>query len=471
MTDMEKVVSDAIKQVYFLGIGGIGMSALARYFKACGYAVAGYDRTPSDLTEKMRTEEGIGVNYKDEVDEIPHAFRDVRSTLLVYTPAVPQDNRQMLFFKAQGFELHKRAEVLGMISRLKKAICVAGTHGKTTVSTMTAFLLHHSRIGCSAFLGGVSVNFGSNLLLNHESPYVVIEADEFDRSFLHLSPALAVITSMDNDHLDIYQDRSHLLEAFEAFGNKVVPGGRLFLKQGLVLPKACVEATYGVDGEADCRAEHLRMQEGKYLFDYYGRGVVMKDLCLGVPGRLNVENAVAAITLALEAGVQPDEIRAALPLFRGVLRRFNIHYNEGGRIYIDDYAHHPREIEATLRSVREIWQDKKMTVVFQPHLYSRTKDFYLEFAHSLNLADEVILLDIYPARELPIPGVTSELIGRHMTVPVRMLHKEELVDYIGSHFRDGILITMGAGDIDRLVSPITLALQKGKNEPTGKGCL
>ena len=197
----------------------------------------------------------------------------------------------------------------------------------------------------------------------------------------------------------------------------------------------------------------------------------MKDLCLGVPGRLNVENAVAAITLALEAGVQPDEIRAALPLFRGVLRRFNIHYNEGGRIYIDDYAHHPREIEATLRSVREIWQDKKMTVVFQPHLYSRTKDFYLEFAHSLNLADEVILLDIYPARELPIPGVTSELIGRHMTVPVRMLHKEELVDYIGSHFRDGILITMGAGDIDRLVSPITLALQKGKNEPTGKGRL
>lgn len=459
---METFLTDGIKHIYFLGIGGIGMSALARYFKANGsYGLAGYDRTPSVLTEKMRLEEGIVITYQDMVETIPSDFRNPRTTLVIYTPAVPQDNCQMTFFREHGFKFYKRAEVLGWISRKKRAICVAGTHGKTTVSTMTAFLLHHSTLKCTAFLGGVSVNFASNLLLEKDSPYVVIEADEFDRSFLHLTPEWAVITSIDNDHLDIYHDREHLIEAFEAFGQKVLPSGALFLKEGLILKHSRVTASYGVE-TGKCRAEHLRIKNGFYAFDYHGRNVDIEDLQLGVPGRLNVENAVAAITLALEVGVQPEEIRIALPLFKGVQRRFTIHVNENGYIYIDDYAHHPREIEATLRSVREMWKAKKMTVVFQPHLYSRTKDFYLDFARSLSLADEVILLDIYPARELPMEGVSSELIKKHLTIPGQILSKEELIDYLKKHFEPGVLITMGAGDIDRLTGEITEVLKNRK---------
>ncbi len=454
MTLMEKIMDESIKNVYFLGIGGIGMSALARYFKASGYRVAGYDRTPSALTEKMRQEEGMIIGYRDDEADIPEEFRDVQTTLVVYTPAVPSDNCQMTCFRNIGFELHKRAEVLGMISRKGRAVCVAGTHGKTTVSTMTAFLLHRSHVGCCAFLGGISVNFGSNLLLG-DSPYVVIEADEFDRSFLHLTPELAVITSMDEDHLDIYGDKARLAEAFEAFAQRVVPGGRLFLKQGLELRQAHVTASYGVETDAECRAENLRIEQGRYVFDYHGRDVLIRDLVLGIPGKLNVENAVAAITLALEAGVCSEEIREALPEFRGVVRRFHIHARGERRIYIDDYAHHPREIEATLRSVREMWKDMPVTVVFQPHLFSRTQDFYRDFARSLSLADRVILLDIYPARELPIPGVTSEIILKELTVPGTIKSKEELLPCLKAEVADGILITMGAGDIDRLVGDIT----------------
>lgn len=447
-------MDESIKNVYFLGIGGIGMSALARYFKASGYRVAGYDRTPSALTEKMRQEEGMIIGYRDDEADIPEEFRDVQTTLVVYTPAVPSDNCQMTCFRNIGFELHKRAEVLGMISRKGRAVCVAGTHGKTTVSTMTAFLLHRSHVGCCAFLGGISVNFGSNLLLG-DSPYVVIEADEFDRSFLHLTPELAVITSMDEDHLDIYGDKARLAEAFEAFAQRIVPDGRLFLKQGLELRQAHVTASYGVETDAECRAENLRIEQGRYVFDYHGRDVLIRDLVLGIPGKLNVENAVAAITLALEAGVCPEEIREALPEFRGVVRRFHIHARGERRIYIDDYAHHPREIEATLRSVREMWKDMPVTVVFQPHLFSRTQDFYRDFARSLSLADRVILLDIYPARELPIPGVTSEIILKELTVPGTIKSKEELLPCLKAEVADGILITMGAGDIDRLVGDIT----------------
>lgn len=449
-----EVIPDTIRHIYFLGIGGIGMSALARYFKAKGFEVAGYDRTPSALTHKMQSDEGFRINYQDEEAMIEEAFRCPETTLVVYTPAIPADSRQLAFFRNNGFAVHKRAEVLGMISRRGKAICVAGTHGKTTVSTMTAFLLHHSSVGCNAFLGGISANFGTNLLLNPVSPYIVIEADEFDRSFLHLTPASAVITSMDEDHLDIYQNKANLTEAFEAFAGKIQEGGLLFLKKGLTLANSNVTGYYGVETEADCYADRLRVVEGRYVFDYHGRGVVMKDLVCGIPGRLNVENATAAITLALEAGAAPEEIRKALPEFRGVARRFNVHVNDGKRIYIDDYAHHPREIEATLKSIREIWPDRPLTVAFQPHLYSRTKDFYLGFARSLSLADEVMLLDIYPARELPLPGVTSEMIREHLTVPGRILSKEALVEYVSGDFRQGILVTMGAGDIDRLVGPI-----------------
>ncbi len=331
-----KMIPDTIENIYFLGIGGIGMSALARYFKVKGFRVAGYDRTLSPLTQKMQSEEGFRINYRDEEEEIGTEFRCPETTLVVYTPAIPADSRQLNFFKNRGFALHKRAEVLGMISRQGKAICVDGTHGKTTVSTMTAFLLHHSAIGCNAFLGGISVNFGTNLLLNPESPYIVIEADEFDRSFLHLTPALAVITSMDEDHLDIYQNKANLTEAFEEFAGKVVEGGLLFLKKGLSLVKSAVTGYYGVETEADCYADCLRVENGCYAFDYHGRGVVIENLVCGIPGRLNVENATAAITLALEAGVSPEEIRRALPEFRGVARRFNVHVNDGKRIYIDD---------------------------------------------------------------------------------------------------------------------------------------
>ncbi len=457
-----KMIPDTIENIYFLGIGGIGMSALARYFKVKGFRVAGYDRTLSPLTQKMQSEEGFRINYRDEEEEIGTEFRCPETTLVVYTPAIPADSRQLNFFKNRGFALHKRAEVLGMISRQGKAICVAGTHGKTTVSTMTAFLLHHSAIGCNAFLGGISANFGTNLLLNPESPYIVIEADEFDRSFLHLTPALAVITSMDEDHLDIYQNKANLTEAFEEFAGKVVEGGLLFLKKGLSLVKSAVTGYYSVETEADCYADCLRVENGCYAFDYHGRGVVIENLVCGIPGRLNVENATAAITLALEAGVSPEEIRRALPEFRGVARRFNVHVNDGKRIYIDDYAHHPREIEATLRSIREIWPERSLTVVFQPHLYTRTRDFYPGFAKSLSLADEVILLDIYPARELPLPGIDSELIRERLTVSGRILSKEALMEYISCDFRQGILVTMGAGDIDRLVHSIKTQLLIGK---------
>ena len=399
-------LEQTIKNVYFLGIGGIGMSALARYFKAKGYKVAGYDRTLSALTQKMQAEEEIRINYIDEEEEIPAEFRDKTTTLVVYTPAIPGDNRQRAYFVGAGFDLHKRAEVLGMISRKGKAICVAGTHGKTTVSTLTAFLLKNSTVGCNAFLGGIAANFGTNLLLDRNSSYIVIEADEFDRSFLHLSPEIAVT------------------------------------------------GYYGVEVKADCYADGLRIEQGRYVFDYHGRGVDIEGLILGIPGRLNVENATAAITLALEAGVQPEEIRRALPDFKGVARRFNIQVYTEKTIYIDDYAHHPREIEATLRSVREMWPDRPVTVVFQPHLYTRTRDFQEDFARSLSLADRVVLLEIYPARERPIPGITAEVIRKRLTVPGNIVTKEELLQHIIPDFQGGILVTMGAGDIDRLVGEI-----------------
>lgn len=456
---MEKIIDKAVKNIYFLGIGGIGMSALARYFKACGYQVAGYDRTCSVLTTQLQ-KEGIEITYRDECCEIPTIFRDKATTLVIYTPAIPIDNVQKLFFEKSGFELHKRAEILGMISREGKAICVAGTHGKTTVSTLTAFLLKESSVGCNAFLGGISVNFNSNLLLDTHSPYIVIEADEFDRSFLHLSPELAVITSMDADHLDIYHNQKELINAFEDFALRLNDGGRLFLKQGLSLKCKQVTAFYGVNTETECRAVNVRIENQRFVFDYYGRNqVVIKDLIMGIPGRLNVENATAAITLALEAGVTPEEISKALPNFKGVARRFNIHVQSDSFIYIDDYAHHPREIEATLSSVKEIWPNKKLLVIFQPHLYTRTRDFYIDFARSLSLADEVLLLDIYPAREQPIEGVTSEIICKELTVPGRIVTKEGLMYYLKNEFQEGVVVTMGAGDIDRLVGRITETLK------------
>lgn len=442
-------IADAVVNVYFIGIGGIGMSALARYFKSEGFQVSGYDRTPSPLTARLQ-QEGIGVNYTDEEDEIGEAFRNKAHTLVVYTPAIPKDNSQLNYFIRNGFDLHKRSEVLGLLSKRGKALCVAGTHGKTTVSTLLAYLLKESAVGCNAFLGGISVNYDTNLLLDKHSEYIVIEADEFDRSFLHLEPEMAVITSMDADHLDIYGTHEELIAAFGQFAENVRGDGKLFLKKGLRLTGHAVDGYYSVDEEADDWADNLRMEEGYYVFDYHGRKTNIIGLRSGFPGRVNVENATAAITLALEAGVTPEEIRLSLPEFRGVVRRFNVH-TRGQVIYIDDYAHHPREIEAVLTSVREMWPDKKIRVAFQPHLYSRTHDFYEWFARSLNLADEVFLLDIYPARELPIPGVTSEIILEKLAVPARIVSKTDLPHCVEQEVKDGVFMTLGAGDIDRLV--------------------
>lgn len=443
-----------IKNVYFVGIGGIGMSALARYFKAIGCHVAGYDRTPSALTEKMKQGERIEVNYRDEEAEIGLRYRDKANTLVVYTPAIPQDSKQLNYFRSNGFSLHKRSEVLGLLSRTGKALCVAGTHGKTTTTTLLAFLLKNSRIGCNAFLGGISMNFGTNLLIDRYSEYIVVEADEFDRSFLHLSPYVAAITAMDEDHLDIYGNKANLIEAFEEFAERTREEGKILLKAGLKLERSEVDGYYAIEGVTDNYSDHLRVQGNHYIFDYHGQKAEIKDLVLGIPGRMNVENATLAITMALEAGVQPDEIRKALPEFRGVLRRFNIH-TSGAVLYIDDYAHHPREIEAALKAVREMWPEKKLTVAFQPHLYTRTRDFQSEFAHSLNIADQVILLDIYPAREIPIPGVSSEIILNKLNVPACIIPKEEFPKFVDQNVKDGIFMTVGAGDIDRFVPVFT----------------
>lgn len=444
----------SIENVYFVGIGGIGMSALARYFKATKRMVAGYDRTSSGLTEQMRTKEDIAVTYVDDESGIPEVFRDKDHTLVVYTPAVPVDSPQLAFFRREGFRVHKRSEVLGMLSEGGKALCIAGTHGKTTTSTLLAFLLTRSTVGCSAFLGGISVNFDTNLLIDNKSEYIVIEADEYDRSFLHLRPEMAVITAMDDDHLDIYHTRKNLLIAFKEFGERVRSGGQLFMRNGLELKGVAVTGYYGVEESTDVSSDNLRVKKGRYVFDYHAGNVVIPDLILGIPGRVNVENATAAITLALRVGVTPEEVRMALPDFRGVVRRFNIH-TEAAVMYIDDYAHHPKEIEAVLTSVREMWPGNRITVAFQPHLYSRTKDFYEWFARSLSIADQVILLDIYPAREQPVFGVTSELIRQNLTVPSAIVSKSELPDYVQKTVKDGIFMTMGAGDIDRFVPVFT----------------
>jgi len=452
---MYKVDLNKIKNIYFLGIGGIGMSALARYFNEMNYKVSGYDLTPSDLTHKLE-DEGIIVNYKDEIAQIPSSI-SLNDSLIVFTPAIPKDNKQLLYLKNCGFHILKRSEILGLISNEKKALCVAGTHGKTTITTMLAYILKNSSIGCNAFLGGLSINFKSNLLIDKKSEYVVVEADEFDRSFLNLKPEIAAISAMDADHLDIYGDKEHMLEAFNEFVLKTRSGGKVFLKSGLSMSGVQIDGYYGILGvnpPSDYYSYNLRMENNSYMFDYHSPKYEIKNIELGVPGRVNVENATLAITIALEVGVNPDEIIKSLPLFKGVWRRFNIHYQGKGRIFIDDYAHHPKEISATLKSVREIWKDKELTVIFQPHLYTRTRDFYKDFARSLSIADKVILLDIYPARESPIRGITSQIIKDNVKVPVVIVSKEKLIFYLKDNFNSGILMTMGAGNIDREVSNI-----------------
>ncbi len=453
---------DAIKSVYFVGAGGIGMSALIRYFLHLGKIVAGYDRTTTELTEKLNSE-GAMIHYEDNVDLIPASCRNKDTTLVVYTPAVPADHSELTYFRTNGFEIQKRAQVLGTITRSSKALCVAGTHGKTTTSTMTAHLLYQSHVGCTAFLGGISKNYGTNLLLSKDSPYTVIEADEFDRSFHWLSPYMSVITSTDPDHLDIYGTEEAYMESFEKYTSLIQPGGCLIMRKGIALQPKVQEGvriyTYSRN-EGDFHAENIRIGNGEIIIDFVAPELRINDIKLGVPVSINIENGVAAMALALLSGVTPEEIKQGMASFRGVDRRFDFKIKTDSLVFLSDYAHHPAEIAQSIGSLKELYSDRKITVVFQPHLYSRTNDFYKEFADSLSLADEVVLLDIYPARELPIPGVTSELILNHIHPDTKksLCTKQELIERLRDKPLD-ILITLGAGDIEDYVPAITEMLE------------
>ena len=443
--------------VYFIGIGGIGMSALARYFHFKGYAVSGYDRTPSELTHALEAE-GIPVHYEDEPARIP---KDRRHTLVVYTPAIPADLGELTCARDKGYRVIKRSQMLGEITRGQRCLAVAGTHGKTTTSTLTAHILTAGGEGCSAFLGGISRNYGTNMLIDRQ-PTVVVEADEFDRSFLQLHPDIAVVTAIDADHLDIYGDLEHVREAFRQFAAQV--SGTLIAKLGLPLgaedTKARLLHYHSSDPAADFHGSNERIDRGCFVYDLHHPGGVIEGIRVGTPGRVNMENSIAAAAIALCYGVAPDKVREAIGSFRGVERRLELRVNTERITYIDDYAHHPEELSTTLRSLREIFPGRKLTAIFQPHLYTRTRDFAPEFAAALSQADKLILLDIYPAREEPIPGVTSEIIFERVTAPEKvLLTKEELMDYLRSEAVD-VLVTFGAGNIDRFVEPITELLQQ-----------
>ena len=435
------------RNIYFIGIGGIGMSAIARYYNSRGLKVSGYDKTPSPLTEALESE-GIEVHYEDNTDYIP---KDVEETLVVYTPAIPKDMGELVYVQSNGYRVIKRSQMLGEITRGQRCMAVAGTHGKTTTSTLVSHLFASSGEGCSAFLGGISKNYNSNLLTS-SNDVVVVEADEFDRSFLQLFPEIAVITSMDADHLDIYGDEAHIREAFKAFASQV--SGTVIAKWGLDITAADTKArimTYAYGNpQADFYAEVL--ENGRFNLHYPGG--VIEDCVVGIPGWVNIENATGAAAIALTYGIEPEKIREALAAFSGVKRRFDLQVKRPGCVYIDDYAHHPEEISAALSSIRKAYPDMKMTVVFQPHLYTRTRDFAPEFAQALSLADRLILLDIYPARELPIPGVTSEIIFKDVSCKEKILiRREELMDTLAKENIE-LLVTVGAGDIDRFVGPI-----------------
>lgn len=451
-------------KLYFVGIGGIGMSALVRYFLSKGDDVAGYDLTPSPLTKAL-TEEGALIHYEDDPELIPEPFRSP-DTLVVFTPAVPRDHRELNFFIHQGNRVIKRAELLGDLTRRERGLCVAGTHGKTTTSTLLAHLLRSSHVDCHAFLGGISNNYQTNCLISEKSDYAVIEADEFDRSFHHLSPYIAVITSADPDHLDIYHTAEAYRESFEHFTSLISSEGALVMKKGIPVTPRLKDGTrlftYTTDDEeADFWGDHIEIREGHLFFDWHypaldGQPAGTLHVELGVPLLINVENAVAAMAVAYLCGARLDELSQGVASFRGVYRRFDRLIDDPRCVLIDDYAHHPNELNPSIRSVRQLYPDRKILGIFQPHLYSRTQDFYREFAHSLDQLDEVILLDIYPARELPIPGVTSHLIAEAMEhKDVVVLPKEGLLPHLRSLTSlPEVILMVGAGDIDRLVPQV-----------------
>ena len=446
-----------VENYYFLGIGGIGMSAIARYFKAKGFNVAGYDRTASLLTHELE-KEGIAVNYSDEVEVIPSEYKNPDNTFVVFTPAIPKDNVQYNFFVSNNFVMQKRAQVLGDITRRERGLCVAGTHGKTTTSTMIAHILKQSHVDCNAFLGGISKNYISNLLLSDKSDLVVIEADEFDRSFHHLSPYMAVVTATDADHLDIYGTYDAYVESFNHFTSLVQPGGVLIMKRGIVLNPQLAENvslyTYSATEKADFYADNIRIGGGKLLFDFIAPTTKICDVDLGVPVLVNVENAVAAMAVALLSGATESELKAGIASFAGIRRRFEIHYKSDKFTLVDDYAHHPKEIEASLKSINALYNDRKIVVVFQPHLFTRTRDFYADFAKALSVATQVVLVEIYPAREKPIDGVSSKIIFDEITSPVKKITtKKELIDTL-DNIDFQVLLVVGAGDIDTLIPSI-----------------
>lgn len=449
--------TNTLKAVYFVGAGGIGMSALVRYFLSKGKAVGGYDRTASALTEKLR-QEGADIHYEDNVALIPEVLLNPETTLIVYTPAIPAEHKELTYFREHNFEIQKRAQVLGMITQTERGLCVAGTHGKTTTSTMAAFLLDNSHVKCNAFLGGISKNYGTNLLVSDQSDFVVIEADEFDRSFHWLTPYATVITATDSDHLDIYGTHEAYLKSFRKYTSLIRPDGYLIIKKGIDLQPDVKEGvtvyTYS-DKEGDFHAENIRIGNGEIFFDFISPLGNIKDVQLGVPVYVNIENGIAAIALAQIGGATAEEIKAAMPQFKGVDRRFDFKLKNDHIVFLSDYAHHPAEIKQSVSSLRMLYPDKKLTAIFQPHLYTRTRDFYKDFADSLSLLDEVILLDIYPARELPIEGVTSKLIYDNLRPGIEktMCHKEDLIELLKTK-KIEVLITLGAGDVDNYVTPI-----------------
>ncbi len=454
---------DDIKSVYFVGIGGIGMSAIARYFLHRGVKVAGYDRTPSDLTLKLE-EEGAEIHYEEDVDKIPSYCKDPISCLVIYTPAIPANHKELVYFQQGGFEIQKRAQVLGTLTYSLKGLCVAGTHGKTTTSSMAAHILHQSHTDCNAFLGGITKNYGTNYILSKDSPYVVIEADEFDRSFHWLTPFASVITATDADHLDIYGTEEAYLESFNKYSSLIQPNGYLIVHTGLKMsprPQQGVTTfTYGRE-EGDFHAERIKIGNGTITFDLKSPFGNIDDIELGVPVNVNIENGIAAMALAQIAGATESEIRDGMKSFTGVSRRFDFHLRTDKMVYISDYAHHPEEIRQSIISINQLYKGRHIKAIFQPHLYTRTRDFYKEFADALSLLEDVVIADIYPARELPIPGVSSQLIYDCLRPEMkrRQCRKEEILDIVKEGGYD-VLVTLGAGDIEDYADTITKILKE-----------
>lgn len=450
-----------IKSVYFLGAGGIGMSAIVRYFLHKGLVVAGYDRTPSALTHRLE-QEGMLLHYDENIDEIPHACRNPQVCMVVYTPAIPESHVELQYFKSNGFEVLKRAQVLGSLTRTHRGLCFAGTHGKTTTSTMCAHIMHQSHVDCNAFLGGISKNYGSNYILSDTSDYIVIEADEFDRSFHWLRPWMSVITSTDPDHLDIYGTKEAYLESFRHYTTLIKPGGALIIHEGLEMQEDVNDEVrvfrYSLNG-GDFHAENIKIENGAITFDFISPIENVTQVELGHPIPINVENAVAAMAMAQLNGCTAEELRYGMSTYKGVDRRFDFKVNNERHVFLSDYAHHPKEIYQSAKSLRELYHDRHVTAIFQPHLYTRTRDFYKEFAEALSQLDEVILCDIYPAREAPIPGVTSALIYNELTCKEKsMMHKEDVIDLVKKRDFD-VLVVLGAGDLDNYVPQMTKIIE------------